>query len=534
MYKLTVIGGANRGTSYPLQEGRTTLGRQVGNEVVLSSGKVSKKHCVLVVEDGQVRIEDLGSSNGTFVNGQLIKSKILQPGDKVSVGDFILEFKLAALRSADQAPAVILGSAATSLPSLNPSSPSGDLGAPSQVAMDLMPSDLKGKIIWYFEKFVMPFFYGLNLKQEWRTLGILCFSFILIGNLALSIYPMMESSYQTIVQETGKRAQYIAQEIANKNSSLLAARQETRTEIGSAEEADGVRVAVLTDMSNRIIAPGSRQNQYLADGVEAQLAVLAAKAFQKGREQGITRSFRSAKTVVSIEPVKVFDTALGRNKVIAQAVVSIDTSLATPDMGTIGVTYSNTFIITALFGGILVFVLYRLSLKPLEVLNEDIDKVLKGEMNQVTHEFKCEELNSLYEVINSALQRLPKGNEGGDLGGAQASQIEDLAPAVDLFGSVRVGAILLDDQRNIVKMNQAFEDLSGIRADTVVGQDIPSVARDQAFGSLATDMFDQALPGSTVEESFDFSGVPFVMKCISLNGKGYLLTAQRSEEAEAA
>src|SRR3954453_14244261 len=91
MYKLTVVAGPNRGTSYPVQDGETSIGRQAGNTVVLPSAKVSKRHCVLAVNNGKVVMSDQGSSNGTFVNGVLVKSKPMKAGDRISVGEYVLE-----------------------------------------------------------------------------------------------------------------------------------------------------------------------------------------------------------------------------------------------------------------------------------------------------------------------------------------------------------------------------------------------------------------------------------------------------------
>ncbi len=96
MYRLTVVAGSNRGSAFALQDGETSLGRQAGNTIVLPSSKVSKKHCVLVTDTSGVVVKDQGSSNGTFVNGILTKVKRLVPGDRVSVGDFVLELTKAA------------------------------------------------------------------------------------------------------------------------------------------------------------------------------------------------------------------------------------------------------------------------------------------------------------------------------------------------------------------------------------------------------------------------------------------------------
>src|SRR5688572_27339788 len=91
MFKLTVISGPNRGSSFPVQEGEITIGRQTGNTVVLQSSKVSKQHCVLIVNNNEIVIKDQGSSNGTFVNGILTKLKKIKPGDRISIGEFVLE-----------------------------------------------------------------------------------------------------------------------------------------------------------------------------------------------------------------------------------------------------------------------------------------------------------------------------------------------------------------------------------------------------------------------------------------------------------
>src|SRR4051794_15834890 len=91
MYKLMVIAGPNRGSSYAAQKGEISIGRQAGNVIVLQSSKVSKKHCMITISDEGVTVQDLGSSNGTFVNGTLTKHRKIKPGDRISIGEFVFE-----------------------------------------------------------------------------------------------------------------------------------------------------------------------------------------------------------------------------------------------------------------------------------------------------------------------------------------------------------------------------------------------------------------------------------------------------------
>src|SRR5688572_24324051 len=94
MYKIVVISGPNRGTSYPLQAGEVIVGRQSSSSIALSSSKVSKQHCAIQVQGEDILLRDLGSSNGTFVNGVLTKAKKLKLGDRISIGEFVLEVVL--------------------------------------------------------------------------------------------------------------------------------------------------------------------------------------------------------------------------------------------------------------------------------------------------------------------------------------------------------------------------------------------------------------------------------------------------------
>src|SRR4051812_43889197 len=92
MYKLTIISGPKRGESFHVNDiGETSIGRQDGNEIVLQSQKISKRHCILVASNGELVLRDQGSSNGTFVNGVLSRQKLVKPGDKISVGEYVLE-----------------------------------------------------------------------------------------------------------------------------------------------------------------------------------------------------------------------------------------------------------------------------------------------------------------------------------------------------------------------------------------------------------------------------------------------------------
>jgi hypothetical protein len=183
--------------------------------------------------------------------------------------------------------------------------------------------------------------------------------------------------------------------------------------------------------------------------------------------------------------------------------------------------------------------LYRLTLKPLEILNEDIDRVLKGDLAEVSRNFKFDELNQLFDVINSALQRIPM--TAGESGNARSMEpkgisIQDFVEGMRSFvDSAQYPVAICDSDKKVVYINLPFEDVTGIRSIDIMGQDLSGSSRDQAFGAMALDLFNQASQriGETLEESFDFSGVSYKVKLLALGEltpKSYILTLNRKEE----
>jgi pSer/pThr/pTyr-binding forkhead associated (FHA) protein len=90
-YALRVISGTAQGTEYPLPDGRELVwGRMSVANVVISDDKTSRRHASVTVASGQVSVQDLGSRNGTYINGERITKETLKPGDHLAVGDCVL------------------------------------------------------------------------------------------------------------------------------------------------------------------------------------------------------------------------------------------------------------------------------------------------------------------------------------------------------------------------------------------------------------------------------------------------------------
>ena len=91
-YALRFISGKYQGGEFPLPEnGEVVVGRSGELDMVLVEDMVSRRHAKITVTNGQIFIQDLGSTNGSFVNGERIKRSKLSEGDRVLIGTSIIK-----------------------------------------------------------------------------------------------------------------------------------------------------------------------------------------------------------------------------------------------------------------------------------------------------------------------------------------------------------------------------------------------------------------------------------------------------------
>lgn len=83
---LVMLRNDGQRRSFSVHKPQTVLGRREDCDVRIPLGEISRKHCRLIKDENELRIEDLGSSNGTFVNGKRVQSATLSAGDTVVIG----------------------------------------------------------------------------------------------------------------------------------------------------------------------------------------------------------------------------------------------------------------------------------------------------------------------------------------------------------------------------------------------------------------------------------------------------------------
>ncbi len=97
-----------------LSKDRTSLGRRPYNDIVIDNLAVSGEHAVVQLAASDVYVEDLNSTNGTYVNGKAVKKQLLQQADVVEIGKYKIRFEVEKIAAAEKpAPAAtVAGSTA--------------------------------------------------------------------------------------------------------------------------------------------------------------------------------------------------------------------------------------------------------------------------------------------------------------------------------------------------------------------------------------------------------------------------------------
>ncbi len=96
MSRLVIVSGPEAGRTFEVNGPELVIGRQVGTHIRLDGAKVSRRHARILRDSNSVRLEDLGSSNGTFLNGM----KLQQPAalcsfDEIGIGSYLLRYESA-------------------------------------------------------------------------------------------------------------------------------------------------------------------------------------------------------------------------------------------------------------------------------------------------------------------------------------------------------------------------------------------------------------------------------------------------------
>ena len=87
---VTIVKGPQSGETFELEGDELTIGRDPANGIFLNDMTVSRAHAKIILNGAGARIEDLGSLNGTWVDGAIVNAAALRDGSTIQIGTFTL------------------------------------------------------------------------------------------------------------------------------------------------------------------------------------------------------------------------------------------------------------------------------------------------------------------------------------------------------------------------------------------------------------------------------------------------------------
>jgi PAS domain-containing protein len=523
VFKLVVVGGKLRGKEFVLNDGENVVGRGSDNDVVVPIDGVSKKHLKITVNGETAFAEDMGSSNGTLINGKIIKRMTIKEGDKIALPNLIFQFVYVLEKKVIVKKRVLKGSDTDedAYDDLNQTEP--------------MPASLVAKPIWVFKHKIMPIIYSFNEQYEWSALvGILLFIFIAI-NISLTIVPVLSDSRRLLLREVGYRAKQYAAEVDRLNNVFLRDKNldQVKTNFLEGEDAEGVESYKLFDIEGRVYRPVSELNTIVND----PFAVEALKYFKVEKNQDQEKIIREGNIVKVARAIKAHDKNLGRDVVVA--IISL--SFAPTSLATEAANNSKAYLESLVTSGIVAIIffgmLYYMTVRPLEDMKNQIERVLRGRQKELEMKILFKELYPLRNTINSILTRI-KDLQSSETGEAQS--MEEEGPYIRSLEEFMAGAqgpvMILNSEKIIQRINPEAEDLIGLRENSASGQSILDTARDQGFAATIIDLCDQSAnnEGCNQKEVYEIGGKQMTVNVNSLIGKdrfakGFYITFVRND-----
>ena len=506
MYKLVVVGGSKRGTEIVLNEGANILGRGHDADHVLDVEGVSKKHMQLTVNGESVFLEDLNSSNGTFVNGKLVKKRTLEDRDKIALPNLILQLVFVKEKKKIVKRKVL----------------KADEEDVDFARSEVAPNNLLGKIRFFFKHKVMNVIYSFNEQYEWNVLlGILIFLFI-CGNIYVSVGPVLNLTESIVFSEIKSRGKQYADEVVRINSIHLSRGdlQRIDTLFLDKRQSDGVESYELFDMEGRIVRPAAKIDTNTRD----IFSVNALNHYKKSGEYTNTFVDRSlGNGVVGIaKTLMVNNLKTGQNEPVGIIALRFkpDSMMRYTVMNS--TAYMKALIYTGMLAVIFYGIIYYMTLKPIDEVRFQAEEVMRGRRKEIEPKRLFSELAPLSRTFNGVLMKNRElmNEDVGDF-----AEMEEDGPYVNILREIMLGTdgavLILNSEKNVEYVNDTCSDLTGMRENLVQGQSILDSASNEGFAGTLIKLCDNSAnnSGTTQEDFCELGGQNYVVHAMCLIGK---------------
>lgn len=505
MFKLVAVGGKLRGAEFTLVEGENIAGREAGSAIHLSVPGISKKHFSITVTGDVSYIKDLGSSNGTFVNGKLVKQGTLVSGDKIALPDLILQVVHVKEKKVFIQKQTVVAAEASIEQILAGGTP---------------PTALPAKLLWIFRYKLMPLVYGINQEYEWRVLFAILLSVFVALTIAFSIFPVLQDSSQILQSEIERRGTHYADDIARLNARALEQKNLDRVDTAFLEKEDGVYSYELFDLDGRIVRPLGQLNDYISDPFSVKAREWAQN--DKNKDRLVYKLKLDEGQIGIAKKIQAYDARSGSFENVGIIAIKFAPKSLAVEAAKNSKAYLEALSTSAIIAIIFFGIIYYLTTRPLEEMKLQIEEATRGKLKELESKHLMREIEPLRSTINSLLQRV-RELQHDPL--AQEDTIEEDGPYISQLAEFLKGAgvpgLVLDSQKQIQKVNTEAEDLTGIRESASVGVNIIDVAREKGFAGTVIELCENTAKnnGELHSGEYELGGHNYKINVCAIVGK---------------
>jgi nucleoside diphosphate kinase len=516
MFKLVVVGGVARGKEFELALGDNIIGRDPSATIVLEVNGVSKRHMKITISPETAFLEDLGSSNGTFLNGKMVLRSTLSDGDKITLPNVILQLvyvkeKKVIVRKKIEVEEI--------LPEyMKPSPP---------------PPNPFGKILWFFRFKIMPVFHGINEEYEWRSLVGIVLTLFVVVTITLTIVPVLQDSKTILLYEIAVRGTHYAKEIERLNGQALEARAFDQLDTDFLKSEEGVEDYELFDLDGRIVRPLSRLNEYISDTFSIKAK---EHAIDESRDDN-NYEYKKGEIYIS-RRIQAYNSRTATRETVGVIAIRFSPKSLTIEATRNSKAYLESLTTSAIVAILFFGIVYYLTVRPLDEMRFEIEDALRGNRRAVEGKYLMSELSPLRDSVNTLLQKIRES--AAKENGEDIDEVEEdgkyIETLVQFMRGAGVPAMILDSNKCVQRINSIAEDIIGMREASSQGIDILDVAREKGFAATIIDLCDRTAGGNgvSVDATYELSGKEYGIYAIALLGKNnfaraYYLTFIKEE-----
>jgi hypothetical protein len=528
MWCLRILNGKFAGQIFQLRSGPTVVGRAPNCDIVISSQNISKEHARIEVLPDKVILSDLGSRNGTFVNGVQIKSQKINSGDKITLNDMIIEITDKAVARPQKPSRPRVAQSATShamipVPQYDGNAAinyQGQMQPDSQglsavnnqtssptPALQQQPNFLN-LAKSYFENVVMPGVYKLPEWLEFRwVLALFTLSFVVIVT-CFSAIPLTRILKDSVERESQNRAKTIARNLAAQNRGAIQQSLMSALTTENADNEPGVDKAYIVAHANgEILAPPN-----LAGRSPSETFVNTARKFGQEAVEQIDDS-----TIGVLVPIAFLNPMTGATTIQAHAVVIYN-------MGTLAVSNEKTLgllvqvlCLALIFGGILYYFLVRLIEYPVDQMNAQVKAALADGKTQVSVTYMFPQLQELASNVNNSVQRALSGDMGALVGNNY--EFDRTNEMSGLVNALEIAAVIVNPREgSFAAANAAFNDQVARGQDWVHTKVESILEQSLRLNLTALVQTAQNDAANSAEDSLEINNVNYTIRAQGIHG----------------